>query len=74
MIKNIVRNNALIECNVFQFIFIIDDYLAYIITLFINLVNLKYFIIKRIIDSLNVEFGVIEIQSIRYENDLMLLS
>ena len=74
MIKNIVRDNAFIKCNVFQFIFFIDDYLAYIITFFINLVNLRYFIIKRVIDNFDIEFDIIEIQSIRYENDLILLS
>ena len=30
--------------------------------------------IKKVIDNIDVEFGVIEIQSIRCENDLMLLS
>ena len=74
MIKNIVRDSALTECNAFQFILIIDNCLAYIITLFISLVNLKYPIIKRVIDNLDIEFDVIEIQSIRCENDLMLLS
>ena len=74
MIKNIVRDNAFIEYNAFQFVFSIDDYLAYIITFFINFVNFKYLIIKRVIDNLDVEFDVIEIQSIRCENDLMLLS
>ena len=74
MIKNIVYNNAFTECNTFQFILIIDDCLAYIIILFINLINLKYSIIKRVIDNLNVEFDVIEVQSIRCEDDLMLLS
>ena len=74
MIKNTVHNNALIKYNAFQFILFIDNYLAYIITLFINLINLKYFIIKRIIDNLNVEFDIIKIQSIRCENNLMLLS
>ena len=74
MIENIVRDNALIEYNVFQFIFFIDNCLAYIITFFINLVNLKYSIIKRIIDNFDVEFDIIEIQSVRCENDLMLLS
>ena len=74
MIKNIVRDNALIECNAFQFVLFIDNYLAYISTLFINLVNLKYSIIKRVIDNLDVEFDIIEVQSIRYENNLMLLS
>ena len=73
MIKNIVYNNAFTECNAFQFILFIDNCLAYIITLFINLINLKYFIIKRVIDNLDVEFDVIEIQSIRCENDLILL-
>ena len=74
MIKNIVYNNALIECNAFEFILFIDDCFAYIITFFINLVNLRYFIIKKVIDNLDIEFDVIEIQSIRYENDLILLS
>ena len=53
--------------------FFIDNCLAYIITFFINFVNFKYFIIKRIIDNLDIEFDVVEIQSIRCENDLMLL-
>ena len=74
MIKNIVYNSAFIKCNVFQFVFFIDNCLAYIITLFINLINLKYFIIKKIIDNFDIEFDIIEIQSIRCENDLMLLS
>ena len=74
MIKNIVYNNAFIEYNVFQFVFFIDDCLAYIIIFFISFINLKYFVIKRIIDNFNVEFNVIEVQSIRCENDLMLLS
>ena len=73
MIKNIVYNNALIEYNVFQFIFFIDNCLAYIIIFFINFINLRYFIIKRIIDNFDVEFDIIEVQSVRYENNLMLL-
>ena len=73
MIKNIIRDSALIEYNVFQFILFINNCLAYIITLFINFINFKYFIIKRVIDNLDVEFDVIEIQSIRCENNLMLL-
>ena len=74
IIKNIVRDSAFTECNVFEFVFFIDDCLAYIITFFINFINLRYSVIKRIIDNLNVEFDVIEIQSVRCENDLMLLS
>ena len=74
MIKNIVRNNALIEYNVFEFVFFINDCLTYIITFFINFVNFRYSVIKRVIDNLNIEFDVIEIQSIRCENNLMLLS
>ena len=74
MIKNLVRDNAFIEYNVFQSILFIDNCLAYIITFFIRFIRLRYLIIKRIIDNLNVEFDVIEIQSIRCENDLMLLS
>ena len=73
MIKNIIRDSALIEYNVFQFILFINNCLAYIITLFINFINFKYFIIKRVIDNLDVEFDVIEIQSIRCENNLILL-
>ena len=30
--------------------------------------------IKKIIDNINVEFDIIEIQSIRYKNNLILLS
>ena len=71
--KNIVRNDAFIECNVFQFIFFNNDYLAYIITFFICFVRLRHFIIKKVIDNFDIEFGVIEIQSIRCENNLMLL-
>ena len=74
MIKNIVRDNAFIECNVFQFVFFINDCIAYIITLFIDFIRLKYFMIKKIIDNLNIELDMIEVQSIRCENDLMLLS
>ena len=73
IIKNIVYNNAFIECNAFQFILFNNNYFAYIITFFIRLVRLKHFIIKKIIDNLNVEFDVIDIQSIRCENNLMLL-
>ena len=64
MIKNIVRNNAFIKCNVFQFIFFIDDYLAYIVIFLIDFVRLRYFVIKRIFDNFNVELDVIEIQLI----------
>ena len=64
MIKNIVYNNAFIECNVFQFIFIINDYLAYILIFFIRFICLRHFVIKKIIDNLDIEFDVIEIQSI----------
>ena len=74
MIKNIVRDSAFIKYNVSQFIFFSDDYLAYIIIFFIRFVRLRHFVIKKIIDNLNVEFDVIEIQSIRCENNLMLLS
>ena len=61
MIKNIVRDNAFIEYNVFQFVLFIDNCLAYIITFFISLVNFKYFMIKRVIDNLDIEFDIIEI-------------
>ena len=74
MIKNIVRDNAFIEYNVFQFVLFIDNCLAYIITFFIRFVRLRHFVIKKIIDNFNIEFDVIEIQSIRGENNLMLLS
>ena len=72
MIKNIVRDNAFIEYNISQFVFIINDYLAYIIKFFIDFIRLKHSVIKRIIDNLDIEFDVIEIQSIRCENNLML--
>ena len=74
MIKNVVRDNAFTEYNVFKFVLFIDNCLAYIITFFIYFVRLKHFIIKKIIDNLDIEFGVIEIQSIRDKDDLMLLS
>ena len=74
MIKNIVYNNAFIKCNASQLVLFIDNYFAYIITFFIRFVRLRYFVIKRIIDNLDIEFDVIEIQSIRCENNLMLLS
>ena len=73
MIKIFVRDNAFTECNVFQFILFINNCLSYIITFFINFVRLKHFVIKKIIDKLNVEFDIIKIQSIRYENNLILL-
>ena len=74
IIENIVRNNAFIKYNVFQFVFFNDNCLAYIIIFFIRFIRLRHFVIKKIIDNLNIEFGVIEIQSIRCENNLMLLS
>ena len=74
IIKNIVCHNAFIEYNIFQFVFFNDDYFAYIITFFIRFIRLRHFIIKRIIDNLDIEFDVIEIQSIRCENNLILLS
>ena len=74
MVKNIVRDNAFIECNVSQFVLFIDNCLAYIIIFFIRFVRLRHFVIKKIIDNLNVKLDVIEIQSIRDKNNLMLLS
>ena len=74
MIKNFVRDNVFIKCNISQFIFVINDYLAYIFTFFIDFIRFKHFVIKRIIDNLDIELDVIEIQSIRCENNLMLLS
>ena len=74
MIKNIVRDSVFIEYNVSQFILFINNYFAYIIIFFIRFVRLKHFVIKKIIDNLDIEFDVIEIQSIRDENNLILLS
>ena len=74
MIKNIVRDNAFIKYNVFQFVLFINNCLAYIIIFFIRFIRLRYSIIKRVIDNFNVEFDIIEIQSIRCENNLILLS
>ena len=73
MIKKPVYNNAFINYNVFQFIFFIDDYLAYIIIFFIDFIRLNHSVTKKIINNLDIEFDVIEIQSIRFENNLMLL-
>ena len=64
MIKNIVYNNAFIERNASQFVFFINNYLAYIIIFLIDLIRLKHFIIKKVIDNFNVELDVIKIQSI----------
>ena len=61
MIKNIVRDNAFIKCDISQFLFIINDYLVYFITFVINLIRFKYFIKKRIINNINLEFDIIEI-------------
>ena len=74
MIKNFVRNNAFIKRDTSQLLFIINNYLAYFITLIIDLIRFKHFIIKKIINNINVELDIIEIQSIRYENNLILLS
>ena len=74
MIKNFVRDSAFIKYNIFQLLFIINNCLAYFIALVIDLIRFKHFIIKKIINNINVEFDVIEIQSIRYKNNLMLLS
>ena len=46
MIKNIVRDNAFIERNVSQFIFFIDNYLAYLITFLIDFIRLEHSVIK----------------------------
>ena len=64
MIKNIVRDNAFIERNVSQFVSFINDYLAYIIIFLIDFVCFRHFVIKKITDNLDIEFDVIEIQSI----------
>ena len=74
MIKNSVRDNAFIEYDTSQLLLIINDYLAYFIALVINLIRFKHFMIKRVINNINVELDIIEIQSIRCENNLMLLS
>ena len=73
MIKNFVYNNAFIGCNISQFFFVINNCFAYIITFFIVFIRLRYFVIKIIIDNFDIEFDVIKVQSIRYENNLMLL-
>ena len=57
----------------FNFFIIINNYLAYFIIIVIDLIRFKYFMIKKIIDNIDVELDVIEIQLIRYENDLILL-
>ena len=71
--KNFIRNNVFIKCNISQLLFVINNYLAYIVIFFIDFVRLKHFVIKKIIDNFDIELDVIEIQSIRYENNLILL-
>ena len=61
MIKNIVRDNAFIECDIFQFLFIINDCLAYFIAFVINLIYFEHFIKKRVINNINLELDIIEI-------------
>ena len=61
MIKNFIHNNALIECDIFQFFFIINDYFAYIIAFVINFIYFRYFMIKKVIDNIDLEFDVIEV-------------
>ena len=61
MIKNFVYNSALIKYDISQFLFIINDYLAYIIAFVIHFIYFKYFIIKKIINNIDLELDVIEI-------------
>ena len=61
MIENFVYDSALIECDTFSFLFIINNYFAYFIAFVIDFIRFKHFIIKRIIDSINVELDIIEI-------------
>ena len=61
MIKNFVYDNTFIECNISQFLFIINNYLAYIIIFVIDFVHFRYFMIKKIINNINLELNVIEI-------------
>ena len=61
MIKNFIRNNAFIEYNISQFLFIINNCLAYIITFCIDFMRFKYSIIKKVIDNLNIKFDIIEV-------------
>ena len=61
MIKNFVYNNTFIEYNISQFLFIINNYLAYIIIFVIDFIYFKYFIIKKVIDNINFELDVIEV-------------
>ena len=61
MIENFVHNNAFIECDTSQFLFIINNYLAYIIAFIIDFICFRYFMIKRVINNIDLEFDVIEI-------------
>ena len=61
VIKNIVYNNAFIECDIFQFFFIINNCLAYFVIFVIDFIRFKYFIIKKVINNINFEFDIIEI-------------
>ena len=58
----------------FNFFIIINDCFAYFIAIVIDLIRFKHFMIKKVIDNINVELDVIEIQSIRCKNNLILLS
>ena len=73
MIKSFVYNSVFIKYNISQLLFIINDCLAYFIIIVIDLIRFRHFIIIKIINNINIEFDIIEIQSIRCENDLMLL-
>ena len=57
----------------FNFFIIINNCLAYFVIFIIDFIYFEHFIIKRIIDNINFEFDIIEIQTIRYKNNLMLL-
>ena len=61
MIKNFIYDNAFIKCDIFQFFFIINDCLAYIIIFVIDFICFRYFMIKKIINNINFEFDVIEV-------------
>ena len=61
MIKNFVRDNAFIEYDISQFLFIINDCFAYIIIFVIDFVYFRYFMIKRIINNIDFEFDVIKV-------------
>ena len=61
MLKNFIRDNAFIEYDIFKFFFIINDYVAYFVIFVFEFIYFEHFIIKKIMNNINVEFDVIKV-------------